>query len=93
MRTGDSQPAEEDFMIGGDAVIVVSLVLWLLGLALAVLWICLPFAVFGLKALVVQAIGEAEKANTLLRQLCEQNRVLMEQQRVLAMRWTKERHS
>lgn len=80
-------------MIGGDAVIVVSLVLWLLGLVLAVLWICLPFAVFGLKALVVQAIGGAEKANTLLRQLCEQNRVLMEQQRVPAVRCTKERHS
>jgi hypothetical protein len=88
---GDSQLVE-DFMIGGNAVIVACLVLWLLGLALAVLWICLPFAVFGLKALVGQAIGEAEKANTLLRQICEQNRVLMEQQRVLVTRWDEKRH-
>lgn len=80
-------------MVGGNVVIVVSLVLWLLGLALVVLWICLPFAVFGLKALVGQAIGEAEKANALLHQISEQNRVLMEQQRLLVTRWNKERHS
>jgi len=79
-------------MISGNALILSSLVFWLLGLALAVLWICLPFAVFGLKALLRQAIGEAEKANALLRQICEQNRVLMEQQTVLAARLSKERH-
>lgn len=71
-------------MIAGSGLVWFGLAFWIVGLVMAVLWICLPFAVFGSKALIREAIGEARKANALLQQIAEQNRMLLEQQRRLA---------
>lgn len=42
---------------------------WIAGLFIAVLWIVLPFAVFGLKRLVRECIEQQRKTNELLVQL------------------------
>jgi len=60
-----------------------SLVLTLVCLFVGVLWIFLPFAVFGMKPLVEKAIKEAQTANAQLKQLVDQQRVLVEQQKLL----------
>ena len=44
-------------------------ILILLGLVVAILWIILPFAVFGLKGLLKQAIEEQRKTNRQLGQI------------------------
>jgi hypothetical protein len=46
----------------------VSLALVLLGLLIAVLWVLLPFAVFGVKDLMRQLLAEQRKTNALLEQ-------------------------
>ena len=61
----------------------VSVALTLIALLVAILWCFLPFAVFGTKPLISRAIKEAQEANTLLKQLVDQQRVLIEQQKVL----------
>lgn len=48
------------------------LVLVLVGFVLAVLWICLPFAVFGIKDLARVLIEEQRKTNDLLQKLLSQ---------------------
>ncbi len=60
-----------------------SLVLTLVFLFVGVLWILLPFAVFGTKPLIEKAIKEAQAANAQLKQLVDQQRVLVEQQKLL----------
>lgn len=73
--------------MAGMAGLVWLTVIYTLGaLVLAVLWFFLPFAVFGIKALVMEAIGEARKANELLQKIAEQNHVLVEQQKLLIAR-------
>lgn len=68
----------------GAAGLVWLTVIYTLGLfALAILWFFLPFAVFGTKALIKEAIGEAKKANELLQKIVDQNHVLVEQQKLL----------
>lgn len=47
----------------------VMLVLVLLGLLIAVLWVLLPFAVFGLKNLVRQAIAEQQRTSETLARI------------------------
>lgn len=44
-------------------------VLAAIGLVIAILWICLPFAVFGVKPLLEQLLAEARTTNDLLRRL------------------------
>ena len=60
-----------------------SLVLTLVFLFVGVLWILLPFAVFGTKPLIEKAMKEAQAANAQLKQLVDQQRVLVEQQKLL----------
>ena len=55
----------------------------LVGLFVGVLWILLPFAVFGIKPMITQAIAEAKQANMQLKALIDQQRVLIEQQKVI----------
>jgi hypothetical protein len=56
-----------DHQVGGT----IYLVLFLVALAIAVLWILLPFAVFGMKALLRQAIAEQRRSNELLHSVKE----------------------
>ena len=60
-----------------------SMILTLVFLLVGLLWILLPFAVFGTKPLIEKAIKEAQAANAQLKQLVDQQRVLVEQQKVL----------
>ena len=66
----------------------------LVGLFVGVLWILLPFAVFGIKPMITQAIAEAKQANMQLKALIDQQRVLIEQQKVIIAgdRVQRERH-
>jgi predicted PurR-regulated permease PerM len=50
----------------------ISLILILFGVVIAVLWIMLPFAVFGIKDLAKALISEQKKTNELLRKLTQQ---------------------
>lgn len=68
--------------MGMGAMAGLSLVFWLIGLFVLVLWILLPFAVFGVKPLITNAIAEAKSANVLLKQIVDQQRVLIEQQKL-----------
>jgi hypothetical protein len=54
-----------DHQVGGT----IYLVLFLVALAIAVLWILLPFAVFGMKALLRQAIHEQRRTVDLLHEI------------------------
>lgn len=42
--------------------------LWLFGIVIAILWILLPFAIFGMKDLIRELIVETRKTNQLLEQ-------------------------
>lgn len=44
-------------------------ILMIVGLVIAVLWIFLPFAVFGLKDLVREVLAETRRTNELLKQI------------------------
>jgi hypothetical protein len=68
-------------------------VLYLVGLVLAILWICLPFAVFGTKPKLDRIISEATTTNQHLAKLVEhfdtmlaQQRAIVDQQRLLLTR-------
>jgi Na+-transporting methylmalonyl-CoA/oxaloacetate decarboxylase gamma subunit len=73
-------------MVGANGLALVTALYVLGALVLAVLWFFLPFAVFGMKALVREAIGEARKANELLQKIADQNHALVEQQKLLIAR-------
>jgi hypothetical protein len=60
-------------------------VIYLVVLVAAVLWILLPFAVFGIKPRLDQILFEARETNSLLKTLGEQQHVLIEQQKVLLL--------
>jgi predicted PurR-regulated permease PerM len=64
VATGDSSTMRD---LGASAGVLY--VLLLLGLLLIILWICLPFAVFGVKRLIRQAIEEQQKTNRQLGQI------------------------
>ena len=51
--------------IGVSLVIILSL----LGIVIAILWVLMPFAVFGLKDLAKSLIAEQQRTNTLLAKL------------------------
>lgn len=51
-------------MIGAMGVLLI-----LLGVAGLILWIVLPFSVFGIKGLIKEAIGEQKRTNELLREI------------------------
>jgi predicted PurR-regulated permease PerM len=51
----------------------VTIVLTLAGLLIAILWILMPFAVFGIKDLARDLIRENRKTNQLLEQLIAQS--------------------
>lgn len=55
--------------MGTGAIGGIYLVLAIVGLFIAVLWILLPFAVFGLKDLVRETLHEQRRTNELLERL------------------------
>jgi hypothetical protein len=57
--------------MGTGSAATIYLVLMVLAVVIAILWILLPFAVFGLKALVSQAIAEQRRTNNLLSEVKE----------------------
>ena len=59
---------------------------WLFLFVLAVLWFILPFAIFGIKPKLDVVIVEMRVTNKLLKELTTQNRVLVEQQKLLMPR-------
>jgi hypothetical protein len=61
-------------------------IVWLVALFAAVLWILLPFAVFGTKPKLDLIIAEARQTNALLKALGDQQRVLIDQQKLLLSR-------
>jgi hypothetical protein len=63
-------------------------IVWLVVLFAAVLWILLPFAVFGTKPKLDLIIAEARQTNALLKSLADQQRVLIDQQKLLLTRAT-----
>ncbi|MBI3707296.1 MAG: hypothetical protein HY246_06415 [Proteobacteria bacterium] len=56
---------EPGMMFGGTLMLVLSL----LAIAIAVLWILMPFAIFGTKPLLQQVIDQQRRTNELLTQL------------------------
>ena len=56
----------------------VTIILTFLAIAVAVLWIFLPFAVFGMKDLARSIIADQKRTNHLLSQLAAQNKVEQE---------------
>ena len=52
----------------------VYVVLALLGLMVAVLWVLLPFAVFGIKPLMQQVLREQRRTNDLLHEMQQRER-------------------
>jgi hypothetical protein len=61
----------------------VMVIVWIVVLVAAVLWILLPFAVFGIKPRLDQILFEARETNALLKALGDQQRVSIDQQKVL----------
>jgi hypothetical protein len=59
---------------------------WLFLFVLTVLWFLLPFAIFGIKPKLDAVIVEMRVTNKLLKELTAQNRVLVEQQKLLMPR-------
>jgi|GEM_PF-1276259 len=59
------------------------LVLFCFLFILAVLWFLLPFAVFGSKSRLDKIIGELQTLNKTMQEVVKQNRVLVEQQKLL----------
>lgn len=55
-------------VLAGGAGIVIIGGLIMLALAIAVLWICMPFAVFGMKPILQQLLAEQKKTNKLLEE-------------------------
>lgn len=49
------------------------LLMVLLGTVLAIAWILLPFAMFGMKPLLRQLVAEQQRTNELLRAIAERN--------------------
>lgn len=49
------------------------LLMVLLGTVLAIAWILLPFAMFGMKPLLRQLVTEQQRTNELLRAIAERN--------------------
>jgi len=52
---------------------------------LAVLWFLLPFAVFGSKSRLDKIVNELRELNRTMKEASEQNRVLIEQQKLLLL--------
>jgi hypothetical protein len=61
----------------------VMVIFWIVALVAAVLWILLPFAVFGIKPRLDQILFEARETNALLKALGDQQRVLIDQQKLI----------
>ncbi len=55
---------------------VLSVALFLLGLVVAILWICMPFAIFGTKPLLRELLAEQRKTNQYLAAAAERAKVL-----------------
>ena len=53
----------------GEIGVSLAIILTLLGIVIAILWILMPFAVFGLKDLAKSLIAEQKRTNTLLAKL------------------------
>ena len=60
----------DEFIVGGS--IFLTLAIWLFMLFVAVLWVLLPFAVFGIKRRLDKILVENERSNSLLRSMARQ---------------------
>ncbi len=60
----------DEFIVGGS--IFLTLAIWLFMMFVAVLWVLLPFAVFGIKRRLDKILVENERSNSLLRSMARQ---------------------
>ena len=60
----------DEFIVGGS--IFLTLAIWLFMMFVAVLWVLLPFAVFGIKRRLDKILVENERSNSLLRSMSRQ---------------------
>ncbi len=60
----------DEFIIGGSAFLTLAILLFML--FVAVLWVLLPFAVFGIKRRLDKILVENERSNSLLRSMARQ---------------------
>lgn len=58
----------------GDSILGATALLSLLGIVLCVVWIILPFAIFGTKPLLRELIRETQRTNQLLEQIAASSR-------------------
>jgi len=70
----------------GNSLVGAGVVIWLFLMALGVLWFFLPFAVFGTKPKLDKILLELQLLNKTLKDISTQNRVLVEQQKLLLPR-------
>lgn len=70
----------------GNSLVGAGVVIWLFLMALGVLWFFLPFAVFGTKPKLDKILLELQTLNKTLKDISTQNRVLVEQQKLLMPR-------
>ena len=60
----------DDFIVGGSVFLTLAILLFIL--FVAVLWLLLPFAVFGIKRRLDKILVENERSNSLLRSMARQ---------------------
>ena len=60
----------DEFIVGGSVFLTLAIGLFIL--FVAVLWVLLPFAVFGIKRRLDKIIVENERSNSLLRSMARQ---------------------
>ena len=60
-------------MTNPEVAVIIGAIILLFCIVLAILWIILPFAVFGTKAKLDEIISESQKTNTWLEELITQN--------------------
>jgi hypothetical protein len=72
--------------MGAGELGIVYLIVALVAVVAGVLWILLPFAVFGIKPRLDNILAELRQTNAALKNLGDQNRVLVEQQKLMLPR-------
>ena len=60
----------DEFIVGGSVFLTLGILLFIL--FVAVLWVLLPFAVFGIKRRLDKILVENERSNSLLRSMARQ---------------------
>jgi len=61
-----------------DGLVGAGVVMWLFLIVLAILWICMPFAIFGTKPLLHELLAEQKKTNKLLQDQADRAKAIRE---------------